>query len=96
MPQELKFVENPTVVVVPPPDRRGRYRLEFRRGPTGGCPHPALHALLWLIFVEAGEETGREIADVICAQCDPDRFARARSWAAALGELEPGRGARLG
>jgi hypothetical protein len=82
---ELQFVENPTVVVVPPPNRGGRYQIEFR-APAGGpaCGHVAPQALLWLIFLEAGEESGREVSDVICSDCEPERYARARAWADAL------------
>ena len=85
MAVELQFIENPTVVVVPPPNRGGRYEIEFRTPADGpACGHSAAQALLWLIFLEAGEESGREITDIICSDCEPDRFARARAWAEAL------------
>jgi len=85
MAVELQFIENPTIVVVPPPNRGGRYEIEFRP-PAGGrsCGHLAPQALLWLIFLEAGQEADREVSDVICADCEPDRYARARAWAEAL------------
>lgn len=90
MPAELQFIENPTIVIVPPPNRGGRYRLEFRpaaENPTAGkpdCGHQSPQALLWLIFLEAGQEAGREVTDVICSQCEPARFARMEAWAEAL------------
>jgi hypothetical protein len=82
---QLQYVENPTVVVVPPPDRSGRYLPEVRtpRQKTR-CGHRTLQALLWLIFVEHGLESGREVTDVICSTCEPARFARVASWAEAL------------
>jgi hypothetical protein len=63
----------------------GRYWIELRPvdGPLA-CGHEAPRALLWLIFLEGEEESGREVAEVICATCDPGRFARARLWAEAL------------
>lgn len=95
MAAELHVVENPTVQVVPAPNRGGRYRLEFRPAPgkpilgnpaagRPGCGHHSPHALLWLIFLESGREAGREVTDVICSRCDPARFARAQAWADAL------------
>lgn len=85
MAAQLQFIENPTVVVVPPPNRGGRYEIEFRPpARTGACGHHAPQALLWLIFLEAGRESGREVSDVICSDCEPARFARARAWAEAL------------
>lgn len=92
MAAELQFIENPTVVVVPPPNRGGRYEIEFRPpagGPAcpadcGACGHVAPQALLWLIFLESGEESGREVSDTICSDCEPERYARARAWADAL------------
>jgi len=85
MAAEVQFIENPTVVVVPPPNRGGRYQIEFRP-PEGGpaCGHVAPQAFLWLIFLEAGEESGREVSDIICSDCEPERYARARAWAEAL------------
>ncbi len=82
---QLEYVENPTVVVVPPPDRSGRYVPEVR--PAGeACPHGHRtgQALLWLIFVEEGRETGREASEIICSTCEPDRYARVARWAEAL------------
>ncbi len=32
----------------------------------------------------AGSFSAREVAEVICAGCDPGRFARAQLWAEAL------------
>ena len=90
MAAELQVLENPAVVIVPPPNRGGRYRLEFRSAaegtvnPHSGCGHQSPQALLWLIFLEADREAGREITEVICARCDPARFARAQAWAEAL------------
>lgn len=85
MAAELQFIENPTIVVVPPPERGGRYQIEFRpRTESPACGHRSPQALLWLIFLEAGAETDREVADVICSVCEPARFARARAWAEAL------------
>lgn len=82
---ELQFIENPTVVVVPPPNRGGRYQIEFRpledRLP---CGHRSPRALLWLIFLEAGQEAAREVTDIICSSCEPARYARAQAWAEAL------------
>lgn len=82
---QLQYVENPTVVVVPPPNRSGRYLPEVR--PSGGssrCGHHGLEAVLWLIFVEEGQESGREVSDVICSACEPARFERVARWAEAL------------
>ncbi|MBI4465926.1 MAG: hypothetical protein HY656_00665 [Acidobacteria bacterium] len=93
MAAELQFVENSTVVIVPPPNRGretparlgGRYRMELRAaGETLTCGHQADQALLWLIFLEADQEAGREVTEVICSACDPARFARAQAWAEAL------------
>lgn len=99
MAVELQVVENPsgealrtgpTVVVAPPPNRGGRYRLEFRSAaespasPRSGCGHQSPQALLWLIFLEEDQEAGREVTEVICSACDPARFARAQAWAEAL------------
>lgn len=90
MAPELQFVENPTIVVVPPPNRGGRYQVEITStaegalGPQSGCGHRSAQARLWLIFLEAGEEAGREVTDVICSECDPARFARVQGWAEAL------------
>ena len=93
MAAELQVVESPTVVVVPSPKRGGetparmggRYCLELRPadGPLA-CGHQSPRALLWLIFLEGDEESAREVAEVICAGCDPGRFARAQLWAEAL------------
>ncbi|MGH9788324.1 MAG: hypothetical protein ACRD4U_06450 [Candidatus Acidiferrales bacterium] len=82
---QLQYVENPTVVVVPPPNRSGRYLPEVRTsaGPAR-CGHRAQQALLWLIFVEEGEESRREVSDVICSACEPARFERVARWAKAL------------
>ena len=83
---QLQYVENPTVVVVPPPNRSGRYLPEVRTPEERTrCGHQALQALLWLIFVEEGEESGREVSDVICSACEPARFQRVARWAEALG-----------
>lgn len=85
MAVELQVVETPTVVVVPRPSRGGRYRMEFRStGETPACGHQAPQALLWLIFLEADQEAGRELTETICSGCDPARFARAQAWAEAL------------
>lgn len=90
MAAELQVSEDPAVVIVPPPNRGGRYQLEFRLPgesavhPPSGCGHESPQALLWLIFMEAGREANREITEVICARCDPARFARAQAWAEAL------------
>ncbi len=82
MAAELQFVENPTVTVAPPPNRGGRYRIELRSAPwRPPCGHHAQQALLWLTFVEGGQEIARELADVICAACEPTRYARVRNWA---------------
>ena len=82
---QLQYVENPTVVVVPPPNRSGRYLPEVQTiGEPGRCGHRAQQALLWLIFVEEGEESGREVSDVICSACEPARFQRVARWAEAL------------
>ncbi len=82
---QLQYVENPTIVVVPPPDRSGRYLPEVR---TPGEPcargHRVAQARLWLIFVEEGRETGREASEIICSTCEPARFARVARWAEAL------------
>ena len=89
---ELYSPENTRVVVVPPPNRGGRYQVEFASGPlapafcsdASRCQHRASHALLWLIFVEGGREAKREVSDVICSLCEPGRFQRAQVWAQAL------------
>jgi len=82
---QLQYVENPTVVVVSPPNRSGRYLPEVRtNGGPAKCGHRAQQALLWLIFVEEGEESGREVSDVICSACEPARFQRVARWAEAL------------
>ena len=50
---ELQAVETPTLVVLPPPSRGGRYRFEWRpAGELLACGHRAPRALLWLIFLE--------------------------------------------
>jgi predicted RNA-binding protein with TRAM domain len=77
----LEFIENPTIVVVPPPNRGGRYEVEITTSAESRCGHRRAQARLWLVFVEAGEEAGREVCDVICSECDPARFARIESWA---------------
>lgn len=85
MTPEVQFVEDPTVVIAPPPNRGGRYQLELRSAPTDlPCGHLSPQAVLWLIFVEAGEEHGREVAEHICSTCNPERFARVHGWAEAL------------
>lgn len=82
MRAELQFVENPTVVVVPPPNRGGRYQIEVRAAAdNSACGHNSPQALLWLIFLEAGQEASREVSDVICSHCEPERFARVQAWA---------------
>ncbi len=89
---ELYSLENTRVVVVPPPNRGGRYQIEFASGPlapalradASRCRHRASHALLWLIFVEGGREARREVSDVICSLCEPGRYQRAQVWAQAL------------
>ncbi len=89
---ELYSLENTRVVVVPPPNRGGRYQVEFASGPlapafrsdASRCQHRASHALLWLIFVEGGREARREVSDVICSLCEPGRYRRAQVWAQAL------------
>ncbi len=89
---ELYSPENTRVVVVPPPNRGGRYQIEFASGPlapafrsdASRCQHRASHALLWLIFVEGGREARREVSDVICSLCEPGRYQRAQVWAQAL------------
>lgn len=84
MAVEVQFIENPTVIVVSPPNRGGRYQIEVRPAESGRpCGHQSPQALLWLIFLEAGEEAGREVSDVICSDCHPDRFARVQAWAEA-------------
>jgi len=82
---ELQAVETPTLVVLPPPSRGGRYRFEWRpAGEPLACGHRAPRALLWLIFLEGDTESAREVTEVICASCDPGRYARAQDWAEAL------------
>jgi hypothetical protein len=82
---QLQFIENPTVVVVQPPNRSGRYLPEVRpAGEPGLCGHPALQARLWLVFVEEGKESRREVSDVICSACEPARFERVAQWARAI------------
>lgn len=82
MPASLQFVENPTITVVPPPNRGGRYRIEVRRPDNDlPCGHRSPQAVLWLTFVEAGREAGQEVSDVVCSACDPARFARLQVWA---------------
>lgn len=85
MRADVQFVEDPTVVVVPPPNRGGRYQLEMRPPVPGlPCGHRGPQAVLWLIFVEAGQEDRREVAEHICSTCNPERYARVRGWAGAL------------
>jgi len=84
MPAEVQFIENPTITIVPPPNRGGRYQMEFRSG-RAACGHESPQALLWLIYLEAGQEAGREVSDLICSACEPGRYARAQAWAEALG-----------
>lgn len=85
MATELQVVQNPTVVLVPPSERGGRYQVEFRGAPAHcACGHQSRQALLWLIFVEGGREASREVSDVICAECDPARYARVENWAHSL------------
>lgn len=85
MRAEVQFVENPTVVVAPPPNRGGRYRLELRPPATGlPCGHRSPQAVLWLIFLEAGREARREVSEHICSTCNPERFHRVQGWAQAL------------
>ena len=85
MAAELQVADSPTVVVVPSPKRGGRYRIELRPADAPlACGHQSPQALLWLIFLEGEEESAREVAEVICAGCDPGRFARAQLWAEAL------------
>ena len=82
---QLQYVENPTVVVVSPPNRSGRYLPEVRTpDQQAQCGHRAQQAVLWLIFVEEGEESGREVSDLICAACEPARFERVARWADAV------------
>ncbi len=82
---DLQAADNPIVTIVPPPNRGGRYRLEFRAAAEApACGHRSPQALLWLIFLEAEQETGREIAETICSGCEPARFARAQAWAEEL------------
>ncbi len=62
----------------------GRYRLQFS---PYGCPQCRLqtpHAFLLLHFLLAEEETGREVCDVVCARCEPERFARLERLASQL------------
>jgi hypothetical protein len=81
---EVQFIENPTSTVAPPPNRGGRYQVEVQRAATGAaCGHRSPQALLWLIFVEAGQEAGREVSDAVCSACQPERFARLQAWAEA-------------
>ncbi len=82
---QLQYVENPTVVVVPPPNRSGRYLPEVRP-PGEPCAHGhrVAQALVWLIFVEEGREAGREASEVICSTCEPARYSRVARWAEAL------------
>jgi hypothetical protein len=85
MRAEVQFVEDPTVVVVPPPNRGGRYQLEMKPPAQGlPCGHQSPQAILWLIFVEAGQEAEREVSEHICSTCNPERYARVRGWASAL------------
>lgn len=85
MTAELQVIETPTAMMAPLAGRGGRYRVELRpRSLRIRCGHRSPHAVLWLIFLEAGREAGREITDTICSRCDPARFARVRAWAESL------------
>ena len=88
-PVGLQQLANPESAVVPPPDRAGRYRIEFGKSrPVPALPSSSCHcagqvsqALLWLSFVEKGREAPPELSDVICSRCEPARYRRARRWA---------------
>lgn len=76
--------------VAPPPARAGRYRVTFGgvRGVSAlpssqacRCAEPQGPALVWLTFMEAGRETGRELTDMVCSRCEPERFRRVQQWA---------------
>ena len=76
--------------VAPPPNKAGRYRVTFGdvRGvsalpssPTCQCAEPQDAARVWLIMLEAGCEIGREVTDMICPRCEPERFERVQQWA---------------
>lgn len=54
----------------------GRYRLEFRSHGCPGCRFHTLHAFLLLHFLVDEVETQREVSDVVCSRCEPERFAR--------------------
>ena len=89
---ELQPLGYRAVTVVPPPERAGRYRVEFgdaRRVsalplfPVCRCAEPDSVALVWLSFVEGGREESRELSGAVCSRCEPARYRRIQQWAGA-------------
>ncbi len=88
-PAEVQRLAHPVVTVVPPPNRAGRYRVEFGNARPVSvlpfqsccCEEKQARALVWLTFLEEDREASRELTDVICSGCEPDRYQRARHWA---------------
>lgn len=83
MPPEVNAAPGLTVSTRRPL-QGGRYRLEFHRHACPQCAFHTLHAFLLLLFLVAEEETGREICDVVCSRCEPQRFARLQALAPSL------------
>ncbi len=97
---ELQGLAEPVVIVVPSPNRAGRYQVEIGDArPVSAlsshncrCEAKCSRVLVWLTFVEDDREAGRELSDVICSHCEPGRFQWACQWAnlAAPEEAVPG------
>jgi len=74
----------PATSLAPRPLHGGRYRLEFTRTGCSQCRLQTAHAFLLLHFLLAEEETRREVCDVVCSRCEPERFARLERLASQL------------
>lgn len=83
MPAEV----NPTPARIVPqqPLVGGRYQVEFRRHPCPRCTLSTVQAVLLLLYLQAEVETEREVSDVVCSACQPERFARLQALAPHLG-----------
>ena len=88
MPPELNVTPQPTWAARPLERQAsgqamqgGRYRLEIRSHLCPQCMLQTAHAFLLLFFLVADVETEREVSDVICSRCDPERFARLQALA---------------
>jgi len=97
-PGELHPQGYRAVTVVPPPERAGRYRVEFGGArrlsalpsfPPCGCEAPDSVALVWLTFLEEGREQACELTGAVCSRCQPEHYQRVRQWARQQ-QAEPG------